>query len=272
MIATVATVPLPASSSPETGHHVARSATRRPAVGGTAAVHRGPGHWLVLARTGPSCRLPGPLAEARIPARAPPSLISIVVITPVIYLDSMVLHIISAGRWELRMLRSVGQLGPMLDSFTVFVARAVIGLRRLAPPLHHPRFPLRPALSIHRGSQWRRDGAVALRQATPPSVGLRRTPSARSTGPSPSDCTAPSTSIGLGQLAATKASGTPTAALLIHGATDARRRPVLPAARAVTMLLHNHGDIGRRVPTAWAWAWTAEEGGDAEELEDTSQG
>ncbi len=68
------------------------------------------------------------------------------------------------------------------------------------------------------------------------------------------------------------ASGTLTAALLIHRATDARRRPVLPVARAVTMPLHNHGDIGRRLPTAWAWAWTSEEGGVAEEMKDRSPG
>ncbi len=187
MIAQLATVPPLSPPSPEAGSLVAGVAVRRPTVGSTTTVRRGLGHWLALARAGLSCRLPGPLADARIPARAPPSLNGIVVIAPAFGLDSMVLHVITAGRWELRRLRSIGQLGLMLDFFTIFVVRAVIGTGLFAPPLLRPRSPLRSASCTHRGPCGQGNGAVALRQATPPSVGLRLTPLARGTGPSPTD-------------------------------------------------------------------------------------
>jgi hypothetical protein len=99
--------------------------------------------------------------------------IGIFVIAPVIFLDPMLLHVINAGGWELRMLRSVGQLGPTLGSFTDLFVLAVIVLGIHAPPLRRPRFPLRPALSLHRSPQGQRDGAVAFLQATPPPVELR---------------------------------------------------------------------------------------------------
>jgi hypothetical protein len=138
----------------------------------TVAVRCGSGFWLAPARGSPSCGFPGPLAEARIPARAPPATISILVVTPAGILDTMVLHVVYAGSWVLRMLRSVGQLGPTLGSFTVLFALAVHGRRLPALPLRHPRFHLRPVLSPRCSPQGQRDVAVVSRQAAPPPVVL----------------------------------------------------------------------------------------------------
>ncbi len=138
MIATVATVPPGASPLAVTGDHAASTGARLLAAG-AATEHRGPGCWLAPAWGSLSSRLPGPLAEAQIPARAPPSLISIRVVTPTIFLDSIVLYVANAGGWVLRMLlRSVGQLGPTLGSFTVLYVPMLIGFGVPATPLHLP--------------------------------------------------------------------------------------------------------------------------------------
>ncbi len=184
----------------------------------------------------------------------------------------MELYVAFAGRWVLWMLRSVGQLGPTLGSFTVLVALAVFGRRLLAVPLRHLRFHCRPTLLPHRDPQGQRDVAVFIVRAAPPPVGLWSSPLAACTGASHSYCTAPSASVEQGHQATPAGAGATNAAVLFHDAADARRQPAFPPARAVAMPLHNHGDIGRMLSTAWARASVREEGGGAEELRKLDQG
>ncbi len=226
---------------------------------------RGPGLWRPRARESLTCGLPGPLAEARIPARAPPAIIGILVTLPAIILDTMVLHVAFAGRWVLGLLRSVGQLGPTLGSFTVFSVLALRGRHLRALPLRHLGFPCRPTLFPHRDPRGMGDVAALLGQAAPPPVVLWLSPLAACTGASLLYCTAPSGSVEQRHQATPTSTGTSNAAMLFPRAAGASWRRAVPSARAVAMTLHNHGDIGRQPSTAWAGANALKEGGRAEE-------
>ncbi len=157
----------------------------------------------------------------------------------------MVLYVANAGGWVLRVLaRSVGRLCPTLGSFIDFYVLTLIDLGLIAPPLRCPWCIHGPAITSHHGPQGHGDGAVVFLQAAPPPVDRKHSLSAMGTGPSPVHCTAPSTSTRDGRQVATVASWSLTATLLFHIAADAVRRTDPPATRAVTMTLHNHGDIG----------------------------
>ncbi len=116
------------------------------------AVRSGTVATIALQQGSAACPLAGPLAEARIPARAPPWQDPILVLLHGFVLDPMMLFIISAGSWVLRvLLRSIGQLGPLLGSFIAVFAPSHIALTLFALSLRLSRFLQGPADWFHRG-------------------------------------------------------------------------------------------------------------------------
>jgi hypothetical protein len=89
-----------------------------PPAAGAAKAGSGTGWPLALQQGGGACPLVRLVADAQVPARAPPSRICILVVSTACNLDSTILCVIFAGGWELEVLaRSIGRLCPMLGSF-----------------------------------------------------------------------------------------------------------------------------------------------------------